>query len=183
MIAIAERVAGAVDDARRGDRNPDQLHAPHRETCKTKQRDEDHQRNAHALPRVLAVKIALNPIVWRAVPVAREGVEIFGFFAVHIHAVTQHAQVAVNHRTVRVVNRVAFGVMFTMNGDPFFGHHAGGQPQPHAEKMRNNRMQIKRAMRLRPMQKNRNGCDGDMAQRQHRQHIAPPRQINRALRN
>ncbi len=43
--------------------------------------------------------------------------------------------------------------------------------------MAGDRMQIDGAMRLRAMQENSDGGNGDVSERQRNQHIAPPRQI------
>ena len=85
---------------------------------------------------------------------------------------------AVMHRAVRVFDGVAFGVMLAVNGDPFLGHHAGREPNPHAEKMLDNRMQIKRAMRLRTMQINGDASNGHVTKCECSEQVAPPRQVN-----
>ena len=181
VIAITPEVAGTVDDAGRRDRDPGQLDRPHGKPGKAEQREENDQRHAHALPRVLAVDIALHPVVRRAVAVAGDGVGVLRFLAVEVNAKTQHAPVAVNHRAVRVLGRFTFGVVLAMDRDPFARHHAGRQPQPHAEEVRDDGVQVQRTMRLRPVQKDGHSRDGDVGGTQQHQHIAPPGQINGAL--
>ena len=47
-----------------------------------------------------------------------------------------------------IVNGFAFGVVLAVNRSPLFGDHAGGKPEPEAEKMGGNGMQIERTVRL-----------------------------------
>jgi hypothetical protein len=67
---------------------------------------------------------------------------------------------------MRIFRGVAFGVMFAMNGNPFFRHHASGQPQPQPEEVAYQRMQSEGAVRLAAVQKYRNRDNGNMRQHQ-----------------
>ena len=52
--------------------------------------------------------------------------------------------------------------MLAMDRCPFLGDLAGRDPQPEAEKVTRDRMQVERAMRLAAMQKNRHAGNRDM---------------------
>ena len=80
-----------------------------------------------------------------------------------------------------IINRFAFGVVLTVNRSPLFGDHAGGKPEPEAEKMGCNGMQIERTVRLAAMQKNSDASDSDMRQRQGKEHNLPPSPIEVAM--
>jgi len=84
---------------------------------------------------------------------------------------------------VRIVDRFAPGVVLAVNRHPFFRHHAGGQPQPEAEEMADDRVQVERVMRLVPMQIDGHRGDGDVGQYQRRQQCAPDAQIEQATRD
>jgi hypothetical protein len=61
-----------------------------------------------------------------------------------------------------IINRFAFGVVLAVNGSPLFGDHASGKPEPEAEEVRSNRMQIERTVRLATMQENGDASNGDV---------------------
>ena len=75
---------------------------------------------------------------------------------------------------MRVVNGLALGVVLAVNGNPFLGDHAGGEPQPETEEVADDGVQIDGAVRLRTMQENGDGSDRDVRQAERDQHIAPP---------
>jgi hypothetical protein len=54
---------------------------------------------------------------------------------------------------VRIVLGLALRVVLAMDRDPLLRHHAGRQPEPEAEEVRRDRMQLERPVRLRPVQK------------------------------
>lgn len=98
-----------------------------------------------------------QPIIGRPMPVARQSFPVEGFRAVELDPLPQHLANAEHLRAVRVVWRFTFGVMLAVDGDPLFGDHAGGQPQPKSEEMADAGMEIERAVRLRAMQENGDG--------------------------
>jgi hypothetical protein len=73
-------------------------------------------------------------------------------------------------------------MVFAVNGGPLFGDLAGGQPEPEAEKMRRNRMQIQGAMRLMSVQEHGHADHGDVGHCQREQHDLPPSQIQKPIR-
>ena len=64
-----------------------------------------------------------------------------------------------------IINGFAFGVVLAVNRSPLFGDHAGSKPKPETEKMRCNRMQIERTVRLAAVQKNGDASNGDVRHR------------------
>lgn len=80
-----------------------------------------------------------------------------------------------------IIDGFAFGVVLAVNGSPFFGHHAGGQPQPKTKEMRGNWMQVERTMRLAAVQENSNARNRNVGYRQGKQHNLPPSPIKVAM--
>jgi hypothetical protein len=80
-----------------------------------------------------------------------------------------------------IVNRLAFGVVLTVNGGPFFGDHAGSKPQPKTEEVGRNWVQVESAVRLAAVQENSNACDRNVGYRQGKQHNLPPSPIKVAM--
>ena len=80
-----------------------------------------------------------------------------------------------------IINRFAFGVVLTVNGSPFFGHHTGGKPQPKTEEVGGNWVEIKCTVRLAAVQENSNACDRNVGYRQGKQHNLPPSPIEVAM--
>lgn len=167
----------AVDDARSGDWNPNQLDAPHAEAEHAEQRDVNEKRYSHALPGIACVNVTLDPVVRRAVAIALHGVSVLRFIAIHVDAEAQHVPMTMNYRTVRIIDRFTFRVMFAMDRDPFLSDHAGRKPKPSTEKVRDDGVKIERAMRLGSMQKDGDGGDGDVSASKCHQHQTPPRQV------
>ena len=80
-----------------------------------------------------------------------------------------------------IISGFAFGVVLAVHGGPLFGDHAGCKPEPEAEKMGCYRMQIQRAVRLATVQENSDASNGDVRQRQGKQHNLPPGPIKVAM--
>ena len=49
---------------------------------------------------------------------------------------------------MRVFGGLDLGVVLAMDRGPFLGDHAGGQPQPEAEEVADQRVQVEAAVRL-----------------------------------
>jgi len=64
-----------------------------------------------------------------------------------------------------IINGFAFSMVLTVNSGPLFGNHASGKPEPEAEKVRSNRMQVERTVRLAAVQKNGDASNGDVRER------------------
>jgi hypothetical protein len=86
----------------------------------------------------------------------------------------QHRLDAEHHRAVRVAHLLAFGVVFAVHRRPFLGDLTGGKPEPETEKMRRYGVQLQRAMRLMPVQKNGNARNSDVREHQRDDHHLPP---------
>src|SRR5712691_598698 len=68
-------------------------------------------------------------------------------------------------------------MVLTMDGGPFLGDHAGRQPQPEAEEMRYERMQLECAMRLAAVEIDGHRRDGDVRQCKRGKRVPPPGEI------
>src|SRR5207237_5098090 len=68
-------------------------------------------------------------------------------------------------------------VVLAVYRSPFLGHLAGRQPEPQAEEVRDERMQVKRTMRLAAVQINRDRGDRHMGHCEHRESDPPPREV------
>ncbi len=103
------------------------------------------------------------------------------FLDVQPHAGPQHAVQAVDLRAVRVVGGLALGVVLAVDRGPLLGDHAGREPEPEAEEMRHDRMQVERAVRLVAVQVDRDRGDGDVRQAERDQREAPPGEIQQTV--
>src|SRR5260370_41402007 len=81
---------------------------------------------------------------------------------------------------VRFLYVFVLGMVLAMDGGPFFVDHAGREPQPEAEEVRYERMQLERAMRLAAVEKDRYRRDGDVRQCERGQHVTPPGEIQQS---
>jgi len=84
-------------------------------------------------------------------------------------------------RAVGVFGLLAFGVMFTVNGRPIFGHLTCGEPQPESEEMRHARMQVQGSVGLMTVQENGDTGNGDVRQAQNDKKDLPSRKTEQAI--
>ena len=77
---------------------------------------------------------------------------------------------------MRVLVGLAASVVLAVDGDPFLGPHAGGQPQPESEEMADQRVQIDGAVSLAAVQVQGDGGDRDLGQDERDEEVAPPGQ-------
>ena len=75
-----------------------------------------------------------------------QGLLVFGFFAVQLSTSEQHCFDAVYVWAMGILSLLALCVVFAVNGGPLFGYLTRGEPQPHAEKMCGQWVQVKRAV-------------------------------------
>ncbi len=78
---------------------------------------------------------------------------------------------------VGVVGGFALGVVFAVDGGPLAGVHAGGEPEPEAEKVLERRVQLKRAVRRVAVQVHCDADDGNVRQDKRDCNQLPHRQI------
>jgi len=182
-VAITPEVAHAVDDAGGHHRAPDHLHGPDGNAGSAEQRDVDQRHQHHPQHRMRRVHMALQPVVRRAMAKALEGLRLGGLGAVQLRAAQQHGAQAIHLRTVRVFGLLAAGVVLAVHGRPFACDHAGGQPQPEAEEVRGQRVQIQRPVRLVAVQEHGDADHGDVGQHQGDQNDLPPGQVQGAMRH
>ena len=164
-VAVAPEVADAVDDAGGEYRDPHHLHCPDSETGGAEQHEVDGEHQADALPRVARIDVAFDPVVRRALAVSLHRVGVLRFRTIKLGAAQKHFAEAARLRAVRVFGRFDFRVMLAVDRGPLFGHHTGREPQPEAEKVTDDGMEIERAVRGMPMQIDRHPRDGDVGQR------------------
>ena len=96
-------------------------------------------------------------------------------------ALEQHLFDAIHMGAVRVFGLFALGVVLAVDGRPLFGHLTCGQPQPQAEKMGCDRVQVQRAVRLMTVQKHGDAYHGDVRHGQREQNDLPPGEVPRAM--
>src|SRR5579862_988011 len=128
------------------------------------------------------IDVAFDPILGCAAAVLVERVLVARLLAIELRAAQEHRFDAARLGTVRVLVGLDLRVMLTMHGDPFARHHAGGEPKPEAEEVRDERVQVERAMRLAAMEIDRDRRDRDVRERDRDDHVAPPRKIDHPVR-
>ncbi len=180
-VAVSPEVADAVDDARRPERDPGDLRdEDQRARNDAEQHDVGGAHQGEAEYRKAGVEVALEPVVGCTVAVAGHRLAVVGFLNVKKHASPEHAIDSDLLRAVRIFNGFAFGVVLAVNRGPLLGHHAGRHPQPQAEEVTRERMQIERAVRLAAVQEHRDADDGHVGEAQGRENVAPPGKIENA---
>ena len=90
------------------------------------------------------------------------GLCILGFGTVQLGTFQQNLLDTACLRAMWIFWTFALGVVLAVNRRPLLGHHAGCQPQPEAEKVTWDGVQIKRTVRLAAMQINRHASDRDV---------------------
>ena len=126
------------------------------------------------------VDIAFHPVVGCALAKFFQCFRLDGLALVEISAFPHDFIEAHDLRAVGVFVRLAACMMFAMHRGPLFGFHAGGDPQPEAEKMTDDRVQIESAVCGMTMQIDGDGGDGDVGEAQRNRHKAPKREIKYA---
>ena len=181
-IAIAPEVAQSVDDPRRRHRNPHHLDRPDRQSDWPEEEHIDNQHQPHALPAEARIDIALEPVVRGAGAVLLHGFLVLRFGAIQLGALKQDGADAARLRAVRIVGRLDEGMVFAMDRDPLLGDHSGGQPEPEAEEMADDGMQLQAAVRLGSMQEDRHCSNRDVRQREGEHDVTPPWHRKQAMR-
>ena len=120
------------------------------------------------------VEVAFKPVIRGIMAVRRNSVLSQAFFPVEFGTLPQDLGDTLYLWTVRIVWCLAFGVVFSVYGDPLTRHHAGGKPQPETEEVAYCRVQVQRPVRLVAVQKQRHTDDSDMCQDKTNQQITPP---------
>ena len=113
--------------------------------------------------------------------ITAESFFVFRFFALQLCTSEQDRFDAMHMRAVRVFSLLALGVVLAVNGRPLFGHLTGGHPQPKAEKMRCNRVQIQGPVRLMAVQEDGDAGNGDVGQAQNDKENLPARKAHDAV--
>jgi hypothetical protein len=155
-------VAEAVDHARGPERNPRHLDRPQRDADEAEQREADEQIQRRAQRGVRRVEVALDPVVRAALAVLLDRLAIGARFLVQLDALPEHGLDALDLRAVRIFLGLDLGVVLAVDRRPFLGDHRGRKPRPETEGVRQHRVEVHRAMRLRTMQVQRHGEDGEL---------------------
>src|SRR5690348_4745733 len=174
-VAIAERVADAIDDAGRPERDPDHLHAPHERSDEEAEQpdvDAEHQQDADPVER--REQMPLEPVGGRALAVFLEHARLAHGLAVVERALEQDLAQSLDHRAVRVALAIGERVVLAMAGDPFLGDDGRGEPEPEAHRRRRNSVESDAAMGLRPMKKERDADVRDVPCDDDEEHGHPP---------
>jgi len=164
---ITEEVPHAVDHAGGPERNPGDLRQPDEDARHDAQREEvEPEQQENTAGRKARVEIALHPVVRGPMAIALHGFLVVRLLHIQEHAQPEHAVDAIDLRAVRVFRALALRVVLAMDGSPLLGVHPGGEPEPEAEEVRHDGVQLQGAVRLAAMQIDRDGRDRDMGQRE-----------------
>ena len=153
--------------------NPEHLHRPDRGPDRAEQHHVDDQHHADTLPAERGVQIALEPVVRRAMAELAERFLVLSFRPVQLAAGQQHGLDAARLRAVRIFLGLALRMVLAMDRDPFLRHHSGRQPEPEAEEVRGDRMQLERPVGLSAVQEDRHGGDRDVRRDEREQDDLP----------
>jgi len=175
--AVAPVVADAVDDAGREERDPCHLYRPDGDADESEQDEVDRKQDRDADAIVLAVELALDPVIGCPGAVTLERIRVAGFLAIELGALPQDLLDAVDLRAVRIVYGLDFGVVLAVDSRPDLGHHAGGDPEPEAEEMADDGMQFEAAMRLAAVEVDGDAGNRDVGDDEGIDNVPPPRQI------
>ena len=162
-VAIAPVVADAVDDAGGRDRDPEHLHRPDGRADRAEQQQVDDQHQADALPAEARIEVALEPVVGRAVAELGERLLVLGL--------------GCDRARCRCSSTVLMPRVCGLCGSSSVSHLAWClrwiathslvtmpvvEPEPEAEEMRRDAVQVERAVRLRAVQEDRHRGDRDV---------------------
>jgi hypothetical protein len=78
---------------------------------------------------------------------------------------------------VRIVLRLAAGVMLAMHGHPFLGDDARAHPQPEAENVAQHRVQVEAAMSGVAVQVEGDAHEGELHHQKRHEHVRPEAKI------
>ena len=159
-VPVAPEVAEPVDDAGGEHRNAEHLHGEDGDAGEPEQRELGHGERGDARDAEARVDVALHPVVGGAVPELVEHRGVGRRLAVELRPLEQHLADAVDLRAVRVLGTFAAGVMLAVHRHPLLRDHARGEPQPEAEEVLQEGVQVDGAVRLAAVQ-----VDGDRQQR------------------
>src|SRR5690348_13390852 len=150
-IAVAPVMSYSIDHARGHDGCPCHLDGPDGKTNRPEQDDIDDQHQGDTFAAVLVIDIPLQPVIRRTMAVSFHGFQVLGFCAIELRSLPQHFGDPDYLRTVGIIDRFTLGVMLPVYCSPLFRDHPGREPQPEAEKMTRQGMEIQRAMSLMTM--------------------------------
>ena len=138
-----------------------------------------HQHDAEVA--IAQIDVALHPVVRRAAAEFLRRLRIARLRLIQLGAFEQHLLQTEDDRAVRIVRRLAAGMMLAMHGHPFLGHDAGAHPEPEAEEVPQRRMQIEAAMGGIAVQIQRDAHEGELHHQERHQHVAPEAKIQNSV--
>jgi hypothetical protein len=132
--------------------------------------------------RVRRIDVPLHPVVGRAPAVLLEVGLVGGRGPVEFGAFEEHLADAGDLRAVRILLGLAMGVVLAMHRDPFARDHAGADPVPETQEVRDGRVEIHPAMRLAAVQVQGDGENRELGGHQHVQQDREPAGVRQAVR-
>ncbi len=180
-VAVTPVVPDAVDDAGSPERDPQHLHGEDDEPDPAEQHGVDDQHQQQARIAEACVNVVLDPVVRRALAERLHGFGVLAFRPVEAEPTEQYARKTPGLRTVRIVLGLAASMMLAMHGDPFPRDLSRGQPQPEAEEVTHGGVQRERAVRLAPVQEDRDRRDRYLGEHQRDAGIRPRRECQQTI--
>ncbi|MNZ48716.1 hypothetical protein D3C78_664660 [compost metagenome] len=145
-VAITDGMAKAIDDPGGPERNPHHLHRPDGDADGAEQQQVDDRHQGDATQLVARVEVALDPVFRAVLAVDPQGFRVLCLCAVQLGTFAQDGGQSQDHRAVRIVDGLAFGVVLAVDGCPLAGVLRRGQPQPETEKVLEPGVQFQRAV-------------------------------------
>src|SRR5690606_21199468 len=118
-VAVAARMAETIDDAGRGDRDPEHLDAEDDQSGDPEQEQVEREGDPDSQAGMTRIEIALAPVVRGAAAEALDGIAVGGLRPVEFGALEQHLAEPEYFRAVRIAVVLAPGVVLAMNRRPF----------------------------------------------------------------
>jgi len=179
-IAIAPVMAQTVNDPGGPEGNPHHLDGPQGQAQGPEAEHVQGQGEEDAPQGMGGIDVTFQPVIRGALAVAGQGFRVAGLGPVQLRPFREHLPQTPGLGAVGIFRGVAFGMVLAVNGHPFLGHHARGEPQPEPEKVGGQGPQFQGAVGLVAVEKNGDGGNGDVGQSQGYQEEAPPGEVDQA---
>ena len=174
-VAIAERVADAVDDPGGPEGDPHHLYAPDHGADEESEQVEIDRQHQHDPEHVAAGQnVPLEPVVGCALAVLLEHAGLPDRVAIVEGALQDDVAEPFEHGAMRITLAVGERVVFAVAGDPLLGHDGRRQPEPNAHRDRGHGVKRHAAVGLRAVQEQRNAHVREVAGDDHEQNGDPP---------
>ena len=180
-VAVALRVAKAVDHARREHRHRAELKGDHRDPRDAEQHEIDDHEQDDAGVSMRHVDVSFQPVVGRAPAVLLHGLGLPGLCLVQFGALPDHLVETEQLRAVRIAFLLAVRVVLAVHRDPFLRRGARVHPEPEAAKVPHDGVQVHGPVRLIAMEIERDRDHRDVHPQQRDHDIAPEAEIGQAV--